>query len=69
MLHRSCSVSSRAALGAARLEFAKKAAADNLQERLVTLCRHRGFIFPGSSSTAAWPTASTTARSVRPALL
>ncbi|KAL4118179.1 hypothetical protein PRIC2_010506 [Phytophthora ramorum] len=33
---------------ALRRGFAKKAATDNLQERLVALCRHRGFVFPGS---------------------
>lgn len=48
MLPRSCSVSSRAALGVARRGFAKKPTTGNLQERLVALCRHRGFIFPGS---------------------
>lgn len=46
MLHRNCVT--RSVLGASRRGFAKKAAADNLQERLVALCRHRGFIFPGS---------------------
>ncbi|RLN68717.1 hypothetical protein BBJ29_006485 [Phytophthora kernoviae] len=38
----------RTHLAASRRGFAKKAASDNLQERLVALCRHRGFIFPGS---------------------
>jgi hypothetical protein len=31
-----------------RRSFATKAKSDNLQEKLVALCRHRGFIFPGS---------------------
>ncbi|CEG48090.1 glycyl-trna synthetase [Plasmopara halstedii] len=35
------------ALNASRRGFATKAIA-NLQERLVALCRHRGFVFPGS---------------------
>lgn len=28
--------------------FARKATSDTLQERVVALCRHRGFVFPGS---------------------
>ncbi|KUF95384.1 hypothetical protein AM588_10005344 [Phytophthora nicotianae] len=43
MLHRS----TRSALSVTRRGFATKPAT-NLQDRLVALCRHRGFVFPGS---------------------
>ena len=37
-------------------------AEDNLMEKIVSLCKRRGFIYPGSEIDGALPVPSTTAR-------